>query len=62
MNTGASLSIGIAFLVIAAGLVWFGRQYSYTRFMTNGLVFVTYPSIVLVFIAYGLALIISALY
>ena len=49
-------------LVIAAGLVWFGRQYSYTRFMNAGVVFVTYPAVVLVFIAYGLALVISALY
>ena len=51
--------VGIAFLGIAFGLVWFGRLYSHTRFMNVSLVFVTYPAVVLVFIAFGLALLIN---
>jgi len=62
MSTGTSVSIGIVFLVFAFGLVWFGRRYSHSRFMNTGLVFVSFPAVVLVFISYGLALIISALY
>ena len=62
MGIGSSLAVGITSLLIALALVWFGRQYSYTRFMNTGVVFVTFPAIVLVFISFGLALLISALY
>jgi hypothetical protein len=56
------LAVGIAFLGIAIGLVWFGRLYSHTRFMNAGVVFVTYPAMVLVFISFGFALLITAFY
>jgi hypothetical protein len=61
MGTGSSLAVGIAFLVIAFALVWFGRPYSHTRFMNVGVVYVTYPAVVLVFISFGFALLITAL-
>jgi hypothetical protein len=59
MGTGSSVAGGIVALVIAFALVWFGRQYSHTHFMNVSLVFVTYPAVVLVFIAFGLALLIN---
>jgi hypothetical protein len=48
--------------VIAFALVWFGRLYSHTRFMSAGVVFVAYPAVVLVFISFGFALLITAFY
>jgi hypothetical protein len=54
------LTAGIALLLVAFALVWFGRLYSHTRFMNVGFVHVTYPAIVLVFIAFGVALLITA--
>jgi hypothetical protein len=60
VETGIALAVGIAALAIAFGLVWFGRLYSHTPFMNNGVVFVTYPSILLVFIAFGVALMVTA--
>jgi hypothetical protein len=62
MGTGSSLAVGIAFLGIAFALVWFGRLYSHTGFMNAGVVFVTYPAVVLVFISFGFALLITAFY
>ena len=59
MGTGSSLVVGIAFLGIAFGLVWFGRLYSHTHFMHVSLVFVTYPAVVLVLISFGFALLIN---
>ena len=35
-------------------------MYSHTRFMNVGVVFVAYPAVALVFISFGLALIITA--
>ena len=58
-ETGIVL-VGVAALALAFGLVWFARLYSHTHFMNSGLVFVTYSAIVLVFIAFGLALIVTA--
>ena len=60
MGTGTSVAVGTIALVIAFALVWFGRLYSHTRFMNAGLVFVTYPAVVLVFISFGFALLISS--
>jgi hypothetical protein len=62
MRTGSSLAVGIALLGIAVGLVWFGRLYSHSRFMNAGVVFVTYPAVVLVFISFRFALLITAFY
>ena len=62
MGTGSSLAVGIVFLGIAFGLVWFGRLYSHSRFMNAGVVFVAYPAVVLVFISFGFALLITAFY
>jgi len=60
MVIAGALAVGIAALAIAFALVWFGRLYSHTPFMNNGLVFVTYPAIVLVFISFGAALMLTA--
>ena len=60
MGTGSSFAGGIVALLIAFALVWFGRLYSHTRFMNAGLMFVTYPAVVLVFISFGFALLISS--
>jgi hypothetical protein len=56
------LTAGLIFLLIAFALVWFGRLYSHTRFMNAGVVFVAYPAVVLVFISFGFALLITAFY
>jgi hypothetical protein len=60
MKMAGELTAGLALLLIAFALVWFGRLYSHSRFMNVGVVFVAYPAIVLVFIAFGVALIIVA--
>ncbi|MDF2973781.1 MAG: hypothetical protein K0R61_4231 [Microvirga sp.] len=62
MGTGTSVAVGTIALVIAFALVWFGRLYSHTRFMNAGVAFVTYPAVVLVFISFGFALLITAFY
>jgi hypothetical protein len=60
MSVAGELIAGIALLLVAFALVWFGRLYSHTRFMNAGFIYVTYPAIVLVFIAFGVALLITA--
>jgi hypothetical protein len=60
MRMAGELTAGIALLLAAFALVFFGRLYSHTRFMNVGLVHVTYPAVVLVFIAFGVALLITA--
>jgi hypothetical protein len=62
MGTGSALAGGITLLSIAVALVWFGRLYAHARFMNAGVVFVAYPAVVLVFISFGVALLIGALY
>jgi hypothetical protein len=61
MAMAAEVLGGIAALLVAFALVWFGRMYSHSRFMNVGVVHVTYPAVVLVFIAFGAALLITAL-
>jgi hypothetical protein len=61
MGMAGELILGIAAVVAAFALVWFGRMYSHTSFMNVGFVHVTYPAVVLVFIAFGVALLITAL-
>ena len=53
--------VGAAALLLAFALVWFGRLYSNGKFMNNPVVYVTYPAVVLVFISFGVALLITAL-
>ena len=60
MMMAAELAGGIAALMVAFALVWFGRLYSHTPFMNIGVVYVSYPAIVLVFIAFGVAILITA--
>lgn len=60
MGMASELTLGIGALVAAFALVWFGRLYSHARFMNIGVVQVSYPAIVLVFIAFGGALLVTA--
>jgi hypothetical protein len=60
MAMAGELALGIAGLVAAFALVWFGRLHSHRPFMNIGVVHVTYPAVVLVFIALGVALLITA--
>jgi hypothetical protein len=57
----AELTAGITLLLVAYALVWFGRLNSHGRFMSAGVVYVSYPAVVLVFNAVGLALLGNAL-
>ena len=49
--------LGIASLAVALAMIVYGRRYSH-RLERSGFMFVTYPAIVLVFIAMGCALLI----
>jgi hypothetical protein len=60
MLVAGELGLTIACFVIVVALVWYGRLYS-QRLSQNGLVFVTYPALVLVFIAIGAVMMLSAL-
>jgi hypothetical protein len=60
MAMATELALGIAALLVAFALVWFGRLYSHIPFMNIGVVHVTHPAIVLVFIALGLGMLIPA--
>jgi hypothetical protein len=62
MRLAFEFALGLAALGVAFALVWFGRQRAHTPFMNSGLVFVTYPALVLVFITIGASLIILGLY
>ena len=60
MLVAGELGLTIACFVIAIVMVWYGRRNSY-RLSQNGLVFVTYPVLVLLFIVMGAATMINAL-
>ena len=53
------LPLGIASLVLAVAMIFWGRRNA-SRLMRSGLLFVAYPSIVLVFIALGCALVVTS--
>jgi uncharacterized membrane protein YwzB len=59
MRLATELVIGIVCLGIVIAMVWWGRAHAYSRFMQNGLVFVTYPAVVLIFVAVAAATLIT---
>jgi uncharacterized membrane protein YwzB len=59
MRLATELVISIVCLGIIIGMVWWGRAHAYSRFMQNGFVFVTYPAVVLIFVAIGAATLIT---
>ena len=54
------LGLILACFVIAIAMVWYGRRNSH-RLSQNGLVFVTYPVLVLLFLVMGAATMLNAL-
>ena len=64
MGIASQVALGTAALIIAAGMVWFGRpnaQGANPAFLRVGVVQMLYPAIILVFIAFGCAALISGL-
>ena len=61
MRLASELAIAAACLGVVIAMMWWGRAHAYSRFMQNGLVFVAYPAVALIFVAIGAATLISGL-
>jgi hypothetical protein len=64
MRLASELALGIASLFIAAGLVWFGKpnaKGANPAFLQIPVMQMIYPAIILVFIAFGCAALLSGL-